>query len=56
MPDNGEAVAPDGKEMYGFCTVQEFNVAWEKSGHKDKADIPVSVKVKGDERSHMGRL
>ena len=45
----------DGKEMYGFCTVQEFNVEFAK-GNMDKAEIPVKVKVKGDERVYMGRL
>ena len=46
---------PDGKELYGFCTVQDFNVAWAK-GQKDQAEIPVSVKVQGDETWYMGRL
>jgi hypothetical protein len=46
---------PDGKEMYGFTTIQEFNVAFAK-GSKDKAVIPVSVKVKGDEKWYNGRL
>lgn len=46
---------PDGKEMYGFCTVQEFNIAWAK-GQKDKAEVPVSMNVKGDEKWYMGRL
>jgi len=36
---------PDGKELYGFTTVQDFNLAWAR-GQKDKAEIPVSVKVK----------
>jgi hypothetical protein len=45
----------DGKEMYGFCTVQEFNMEFAK-GNKDKAEIPVKVKVKGDEKVYMGRL
>jgi hypothetical protein len=39
----------DGKEMYGFTTVQDFNLAWAR-GQKDKAEIPVVVKVKGDEK------
>jgi hypothetical protein len=49
------AKTSDGKEMYGFTTVQEFNIAWAK-GQKDKAEIPVSMKVKGDEKWYMGRL
>jgi hypothetical protein len=39
----------DGKEQYGFTTVQDFNVAW-AAGQRDSADITVVVKVKGDER------
>ena len=46
----------DGPEMYGFTSIQEFNVAWARNGQKDKADIPVSVKVKGDEKRSNGRL
>ncbi len=45
-----------GQEMHGFCSIQEFNVAWAKSGQKDKVDITVPVKVKGDERVFHGRL
>jgi hypothetical protein len=45
----------DGKEMYGFTTVQEFNVEFAK-GQKDKAEIPVSVRVKDDEKWYRGRL
>jgi hypothetical protein len=40
----------EGKEMHGFTTVQEFNIAWAR-GQKDKAEIPVVVKVKGDEKA-----
>jgi hypothetical protein len=56
MPEHSEAAAPDGREKSGLATVMEFDVAWEETGRKDRADIPVSVQVKGDERSYMGRL
>lgn len=39
----------DGPEQYGFTTVQEFNVAW-SAGHKEAAEVPVVVKVRGDEK------
>jgi len=45
----------NGEEMYGFCTIQEFNVEFAK-GNKEKCEIPVNVKVKGDERWYHGRL
>ncbi|MEW6251511.1 MAG: hypothetical protein AB1716_12760 [Planctomycetota bacterium] len=38
-----------GPELYGFTTIQEFNLAW-AAGQKDQAEITVSVKVKGDEK------
>jgi hypothetical protein len=37
----------EGPQMYGFTTVQDFNLAW-AAGQKDKAEIPVVVKVKGE--------
>lgn len=39
------------QELYGFTDVLAFNVAW-AAGHKDKAEIPVVVQVKGDERTY----
>ena len=42
-------VAKDDVERYGFITVPDFNIAW-MSGHKDHAELPVTVKVKGDEK------
>jgi hypothetical protein len=38
-------------ELYGFTTIQEFNVAW-ASGQKNRAEIPVVVKEKGDEKTY----
>ncbi len=48
-------VEKDGKQMYGFTSIQEFNVAFAK-GQIEKAEIPVNVKVKGDEKWYFGRL
>lgn len=45
----------NGPEMYGFTNIQEFNVAY-GSGQTEKAEIPVNVKVKGDEKYYWGRL
>lgn len=36
------------KDLYGFVDIMNFNRAW-ASGHRDKADIPVKMKVKGSE-------
>jgi hypothetical protein len=40
------------EQLYGFTTVQEFNLAW-TTGHQEKAEIPVVVKLKGDERVYV---
>lgn len=46
-------IEKDGVEKYGFFTVPDLNLAW-MSGHKDRAEIPVAVRVKGDERYFYG--
>ena len=46
---------PGGSEMYGFCTLQDFNVAFAK-GAREQAIIPVSVKLKGTEKVYNARL
>jgi hypothetical protein len=48
-------VRHEGRELYGFTSVPEFNVAW-ASGARDSAEIPVTVKAKGDERWGYGRM
>ncbi len=45
-------VKKDNQEMYGFTCVTEFNTAW-AGGQTEKAEIPVVVKVKGDERVYL---
>jgi hypothetical protein len=47
-------VRAGGKDLYGFTSVPEFNVAYAR-GEKDLATIPVTVKVKGEERWGYGR-
>lgn len=45
----------NGPETYGFTTVPEFNIAFAK-GNKEKADIPVDMKIKGNDKWYIGRL
>lgn len=40
------------EELYGFTTIQEFNIAWTR-GDKDTAEIPVAVQAKGTERYYV---
>jgi hypothetical protein len=42
-------VEKDGVERYGFITVPDFNTEWYR-GNKEYAELPVTVKVKGDEK------
>jgi hypothetical protein len=42
-------VKVDGKEMYGFTSVPDFNTAY-AAGHTENAEITVKVKIKGDEK------
>ena len=47
-------VTKDDVERYAFITAPDLNIAW-MSGHKDRAELPVTVKVKGDEKYYYAR-
>lgn len=45
-------VHKNGKELYGFTTIMDFNTAY-AAGQAENAEIPVTVKEKGDETIYL---